>query len=182
MTSTVGADTFYADPAQLEAWLVKASAGASMTYATGASLDHRHPVAVLVRDWIDSGEVNPVKRRHPVSGELMHQVQRRGRLRGSESGESPAAPLRPAAALLPDDESPEGVIYRALLRASNLLLPCPTNAELARLAGLHDADAASYRLKRLRDLGLISIDTSGTTRNAARVVRITATGKRTAEG
>ncbi|MDZ7894200.1 MAG: hypothetical protein U5M50_04080 [Sphingobium sp.] len=71
----------------------------------------------------------------------------------------------------------ENAIYRALVRAANRGEPCPTNAELARWAGLSGAVAASYRVRRLVAAGRIAIwEPSPVER---RVVTIIASGKAT---
>ena len=173
--------TLYADAAQLAAWLASAAPGQRITYATGPGLDPGHPVKALVADWVATGEVLALQQRHPVSRELMYVAQRRKATGGALAGDR--ANVRPAASMPPvfDEGSPEDVILRALARAANMGLPCPSNAALAEEAGLHNPDAASWRVRKLRDAGLIRIDCSGTARNSTRVVTIAATGRRTVE-
>ena len=168
--------TLYADAAQLAAWLASAAPGQRITYATGPGLDPGHPVKALVADWEETGEVVLHKQRHPKSNDLMHIAQRRRPDRAVAS-----AAVRKVERPF-EDGSPEDVIYRALARAANMGLPCPSNAALAEEAGLHDPDAASWRVRKLRDAGLIRIQCSGTARNSTRVVTIAATGRRTVEG
>ena len=68
-------------------------------------------------------------------------------------------------------------VYRVLSRAANRGERCPTNAEIARIVGLRDAVAASYRVRCLVRDGKITVwEPSPTER---RVVTIKATGNQT---
>jgi hypothetical protein len=49
-----------------------------------------------------------------------------------------------------------GAIYAELKRAAILGLPCPTDTELFRKAGLNTRDQAQWRVRKLIDLGLVS--------------------------
>ncbi|WP_294195882.1 hypothetical protein [uncultured Sphingomonas sp.] len=79
-----------------------------------------------------------------------------------------------------DDEDPTEIVFRALKRAANFGQPCPTNADLARAAGLRDAVAASYRVRLLRQAKRIVIDEQGP--GQPRIVTIVGTGKSTKRG
>ncbi len=161
--------TFYAAKAQLEAWLEGAAPGHSAVYAKGPSLDPRHEVVILVKDWIATGEVNPVQRR--VDGELVYQVQRRAA--GPDAIDGVTRRLRLSEA---EAETPEGKLLTHLSRLANLGLPCPSNAEIAEAIGWRDGEAVRYRFNNLKKAGQIDVAISG----ERRVVLIVATGKRTA--
>jgi hypothetical protein len=77
-------------------------------------------------------------------------------------------------------ETVDGRIFIALVRAANLGLPCPSNAELAVMAGLRDADAARYVLRKLQQAARIDVVLSGPGRSFRRV-RIIETGRMTAD-
>jgi hypothetical protein len=168
-------ETFYAPVGQLKAWFARATPGQAVTYATGAALNPKNETVALVAEWIASREVAPVKRRHPVSGELMHQVQRCKLSLLAEDG--------PKRVRLDEEwrETSEGKIFLELVRAANFGLPCPSNAELAEVAGLRDGIAASDALKKLRAAGRITVNRAGEAMNSSRIVTIVETGKRTVE-
>jgi hypothetical protein len=54
------------------------------------------------------------------------------------------------------DNGPTLVIYTELKRAAILGRPCPTDGDLMKKAGLDMRQAASWRVRRLIDVGLIS--------------------------
>jgi hypothetical protein len=170
------AGTSYVDQAQLEEWFAGASAGARAIYATGPAIDHRHPVKLLVDEWIRTGEALPFQVKL-APGQFQYCFQRaRPNLRA-------AADERGRSRVSADAEWREteaGKIYMTLVRAANLGLPCPSNAALAEAAGLRDADAARYRVKTLAEEGRIEVVLSGAGRSFRRV-RIVETGRWTAD-
>ena len=160
----------YVPRAELEAWFDRARAGERHVYARGPVLNGRHDTCVLVNEWRATGEAMLVQQRDPVTRELSYLVQR----------------LRP----LPDDVAPrrvkidddfretaEGRIFLALVRAANFGDPCPTNGQLADLAGLPDADAARYVLYR-KLAGRVEVMQNPL---GGRRVKILETGRMTAE-
>lgn len=171
------AGTSYVDIGQLEEWFAGAAAGAKCIYATGPALDARHPVKQLVDEWMRTGEALPLPQVRLGPGLFRYAFQR-------------ARPSRRAA---PDEksrtrvsadadwrETEGGRIYMTLVRAANLGLPCPTNAALAEVARLRDADAARYLFRRLIEEGRIESVLSGAGRSFRRV-RIIETGRWTAD-
>lgn len=66
-------------------------------------------------------------------------------------------------------------VLRLLTSAANVGAPCPSNAHLARAAGIVSTAAASGYVALLENLGVITVQ-RGQNR---RIVTITATGKRT---
>ncbi len=168
--------TFYMPADQLETWFARARPGAQIAYARGPGVDARSGVAATAQEWARSGEAELFKRRDPGSGELMHCIRR---ARAAVLDEA-AVPRR----VNVDDafrESAEGKIFLTLVRCANMGLPCPSNAELAKIAGLRDADAARYVLhEKLVKSGRIELRHDGAG-NAQRRAKIIETGKWTAE-
>jgi hypothetical protein len=172
------AGTSYVDQAQLEEWFAGAAAGAQAIYATGPSGVPSHPVQKLVNEWERTGEIVKLPnvrlgpnmwryalvRARPQSRAAADQRGRKARVSADEDWR----------------ETEAGRIYMTLVRAANLGLPCPTNAQLAEVAGIKDADAARYQVRLLRDQGRIEVLLSGAGRSFRRV-RITETGRWTAD-
>ncbi len=93
--------------------------------------------------------------------------------------------LDPAEAALADEAT--AIIFRALKRAANFTLPCPSNGELARAAGLDMPQKAGWRVTRLADAGLIEsvqVYDGGVPRRVVTILpgkhAVAAAGKRTA--
>jgi hypothetical protein len=66
------------------------------------------------------------------------------------------------------------LIFRALKRAANLGLACPSDTDLARAAGLDQRQKAQWRVRRLIDLELISSEVVYDSGVPSRVVTIVA--------
>jgi hypothetical protein len=158
----------------LAAWFDRARAGERQLYARGPALDPRHEVPLMVRDWHTTGEATLVQGRDPATRELMYYVVR--------CRPQPAEPSARRVAV--DDEwreTPEGRIFLTLVRAANMGQPCPSNADLAKVAGLRDADQARYVLyEKLAKGGRVQIVPNKTGRGG-RVVKILETGRVTAD-
>ena len=158
---------------QFDRWIAGAALGERLVYAEGLSPPRHLPVWNHARDAAGEGIV----RLHNIrSGERQwwHFVAVRV---------APAVPSVvpvPAAVVAIDLDDPTETVFRALRRAVNFALPCPTNAHLAQICGLKDAAAASYRLRVLRDLNRIRISDNGP--GNPRVVTIVASGRSTAAG
>jgi hypothetical protein len=78
-------------------------------------------------------------------------------------------------------------IFRALKRAANFDRPCPTDTELAAIAGLASRAQAQHRIRKLLDLGLVKSEVHYDSGVPSRVVTIAegkwagvSAGKRTA--
>lgn len=157
--------------ADFEQWLDRAVVGDRFVYAWGAVPQRTFPVWTHAADLHRDGMVRLHHRRNRDGGWDYIAVR----------GDPPvvAAKARPAPPVGGDDDPAEKVL-RALSRAANFSRPCPSNAELARLCGLNDAAAASYRVRQLRDLGRIVVGEQGP--GLPRVVRIVSSGKVTAGG
>lgn len=155
-------------------WCEGAQPGESITYCRGARLSA--DAAVVPVEMARVGVVELVQRRLS-SGDLAYIAQRRSdafvrpgdagrvRRRVSSPGTSPAR------------RAVERQLYRMLVRTANHHLPCPDNGAIARLLGLRDALAASYRMRRLVAAGLIVVEQGAP--GARRVVTIVASGART---
>lgn len=164
----------YVPRAELEAWFDRARAGERHVYARGPSLDAKHDVPTMIREWIATGEATCSQGRDPATRDLLYYVTRcrpqqadgaRRRVRIDEEWR----------------ETTEGKIFLALVRAANMGAACPSNADLAEVAGLPDADAARYVLyEKLVKGGRVEVIGSGGARGG-RVIRISETGKVTAE-
>lgn len=167
--------TFYMPRAQLEAWFARAAERAKTAYARGPGLDGRNEIAMLTREWSASGEAELFKTRDKVTGELLHCLRRLRPMVKADSNERRRV-------VVDDDfrESAEGKIFLTLVRCANLGAPCPSNAALADIAGLRNADAARYVLhEKLIKAGRIEVRHEGAG-NAQRRVKIIETGKWTA--
>jgi hypothetical protein len=70
----------------------------------------------------------------------------------------------------------EKAVFALVERAATSGMTCPTNNELAEVAGISSVGSASEILSRLQQQGLISIERG----QCSRVVTILETGKRTA--
>lgn len=156
----------------LEEWFAHARAGQRAMYARGTA-DSKHDVVQLVRDWIRTGEATAAQGRDPATRELIYYVVR---CRPSEREPGVQRAVIDEAFR----ETVDGRIFIALVRAANLGLPCPSNAELAVMAGLRDADAARYVLRKLQQAARIDVVLSGPGRSFRRV-RIIETGRMTAD-
>lgn len=122
-----------ADPPTMQAWLNNAVEGERYIYCIG-----ERPIgkaAELARTFQEQGVVR------------LHHVRNGVRL-------FDYLMVRTAQAL-PDLNAPEPLdeaaeaILRAMRRAVNFRLPCPSDAELARIAGLATRDQAQWRVRKL---------------------------------
>lgn len=172
------AGTSYVDQAQLEEWFAGAAAGAQAIYGQGPTGIPSHPVQKLVNEWAQTGEI--VKLPNVRLGpNLFRYALVRARPQSRAAADQRGRKARVSA----DEEWREteaGKIYMTLVRAANLGLPCPTNAQLAEIAGMRDADAARYQVKLLAKEGRIQVLLSGAGRSFRRV-RIMETGRWTAD-
>ncbi|MCW1985355.1 UNVERIFIED_ORG: hypothetical protein M2348_001087 [Sphingomonas sp. R1F5B] len=171
MTAVGGKQALYVPLDVLTEWHAHARAGQRTIYVRGVPAPD-HAVMQLVREWIACGEATSSQGRDPANKEPIYYVTR-CRPQALEGAAQRAS--------IPDAwrETPDGRMFVELVRAANLGLPCPSNAALADLLGLRDADAARYVLRRLVNAARIEVDLSGPGR-AHRRVRIIETGRWTA--
>lgn len=158
---------------QLRDWVARAMPGEDVAYATGERPDRSiAPFAAQLRE---AGLVALTAKR--VGREFRFIAQRRA---GSIERLAPVRRFNRGQYRERGQRTSETMILRALNRAADRGLPCPTNAELARVAGLSGAIAASYRMRRLVAAGKIRVEEPSPLER--RVVTIVATGKTTVRG
>lgn len=165
--------TSYAPVNLLTAWFKAAGPGSNVLFAAGPAVDWTEPAAALVKGWLDAGAVTVHPSGRDGNGALRHIVKRA------------FPPVDTATRVARDrdfDATCEGRVFRLIEEAALDGLPCPTNATIAELAGLRDADAASYRIKRLVAWGRLKVEAPHPAhdRGAGRVVTIVASGLSTA--
>lgn len=170
--AAAGANALYVSRDVLEEWFAHARAGQRTIYVRGVP-DGGHAVMQLVRDWMRTGEATSSQGRDPATREPIYWVTR--------CRPQAAAPGAQRARIdEAERDTPEGKIFLALVRAANMGLPCPSNAELAVVAGLRDADAARYVVGKLQKAARIDVLLSGPGRSFRRV-RIIESGRMTAD-
>lgn len=159
-------------PDQLSSWVARARPGEDVVYSTGVRPGE--VIGSAVRQLHESGLVAlrskrvaggfrfiAVRLADPQPSQRAQKSVRRGRfVHASE-----------------DAKATTRMVLQQLRQAANRGEPCPTNAELARVVGLKDAVAASYRVRRLVKDGAIIVEAPSPLER--RVVTIVATGKRT---
>lgn len=149
-----------APPEAITAWLRHAQPGAEFTYC-----EAREPLRG--EGWLRMGElardgyVRTHERQRAGGGKTYYAVRTRKGL---------SIKADPIAAALAEPAT--DIIYGAVKRAANLGLPCQTDTELARLAGLPLRQSAQQRVRKLIDLGLIFSTLAYESGVATRVVTI----------
>jgi hypothetical protein len=135
-------------------WAESANQGDSIVYARSMGAGDRLPVDVVdvVSNLAAHGALHPTQRR--VGDGWAFQAQRGS---GKISRVKVRTPSRGGVRGLPANRASERAVFKRIEAAVKHALPCPTNAELARLCGLSGAVAASYRVRRLVASGRISI-------------------------
>jgi len=128
----------------LERFVRSAPAGAEFVYCEATEPQYGETwtrAAELARD----GLVRAHHRRRAGGGWEYYAVRTAKRLPREQS---------PAEKLLGDRAA--AAIFAELKRAASLGLPCPSDADLKRKAGLNSRDQAAWRVRRLIDAGLIT--------------------------
>lgn len=157
----------------LRDWVRSAAPGASLCLGVAEAV----PAATqpALGSMLDAGLVD-VARKRVAPGRYRFYVQRRSRRFIDSFSVTPRGGRHARRA---------GTVERRLLRiltaAATADLPCPTNAVLARALGLSGGAAASYRLRRLQQRGLVRVEVPADPR-LLRVVIIVANGKATRRG
>jgi hypothetical protein len=160
------------DAGELEAWAAGAEPGAVKVYCEGPMLLQAAASVLLARELYEEGLVRLHFRRSPKGFQYyaLRQVP----------PVEPVTPKRVAVPVPDDQDDHDEAVFRLLKRRANLGQPCSTNAEIATEIGLPNADAASYRVRKLHAAGLIRVEDRGP--NERRIVTIVETGKRTVPG
>lgn len=151
----------------LDAFVRRAGPEDSFTYCEAPDLI-RSETSARVTELAGEGLVRPHRRRREGGGWEFYVVRTRKGL-----------PVKtdPVAAALAEPST--DLIFRALKRAANFGKPCPSDADLARLAGLGMRQQAQQRVRKLIDVGLIESTVAYEGGVPSRVVTIVATGKQT---
>lgn len=176
--------TRYLDPARMKAWLRCAPVGEGLVYASGASLEGgRNPAAVLAREWIAAGLVNPKQKRagngitdyiieKRAVGAVIHPAARQGgeeNLRHAQAGRTEVASSPPTGKELD--------LYLLLVEAAEAGADCPGHGALAERLDLPRRETARYLFNKLEAAGHVRLIEPA--RFGARVIEIVATGQRT---
>lgn len=159
-------------PEQLSSWADNARPGDDVVYFTGVRPGDK--IGEAARSLRESGVVALTSKR--VQGGFRFIAQRLPDPRPSQRMRKPVSRGRFTVAS-DDARETTRMVLRQLMRAARRGEPCPTNAELARVVGLKDAVAASYRVRRLVKDGKIIVEEPSPLER--RVVTITASGLRT---
>lgn len=165
------------DAGDLDEWLAIAQPGEDFCFFSGFG----PPVALVkyVHAQVEAGAVEPVQRRRRDGRGFDYLIQRRALLApmAANGGGAPARREEPPG---DDAEALLDRVMRMLRRAALDDKVCPTNGEIARTLGLHDAAGAAYQIRKLRALGRIAVQHVKSGPNAgARVVTILKSGKAT---
>lgn len=131
-----------ANAGAFEAWLMQAGDGAMVVYAAGFELPRFAACTVLAREWEKAKLVS--LRAYKLDDGSWRWVARRvvGERQGARSGPQARANNQ-------YDESPKQSAMRLIRRHVNLSLPCPTLAQVAKIAGYADDEAGRQAARRL---------------------------------
>lgn len=151
----------------LDAFVRRATAEESFTYCEAPDLI-RSPTSARVTELSTDGLVRPHRKRRAGGGWCFYVV------RTAKRGTSAQSPVEAALS-----DAATDIIFRELKRAANFDLPCPSDADLARKAGLTSRDQAQWRVRKLVHVQLVSSELAYEGGVPTRVVTIVATGKRT---
>lgn len=162
-------------PEQFRSWAERAQPGEDVVYAEGVRPGDA--IGATVRGLHDAGLVAMTSKR--VDGRLRFIAQRLPDPRPSQlRARVCEVPRRGQFQLGANDGAmTTRAVLRILQQAAARGLPCPTNEELAKRIGLNGKEAASYRVRRLVQLGKISVEEPSPLER--RVVTILASGKQT---
>jgi hypothetical protein len=160
-------------PEQLSRWAARARPGEDVVYSTGVRPGDA--IGAAVRKLHASGMVALTSKR--VDGGFRFIAQRLPDPRPSQMQGRKLTPRGRFTVGADSAKATTRMVFQLLRRAAQRDEPCPTNAQLARMVGLKDAVAASYRVRRLVRDGLIRVEEPSPLER--RVVTIVASGKQT---
>ena len=138
----------------LERWLAIAEPGSSIVYYSGYSLPRGSKAIAYLRALSDAGEINFCQRRRDGGGGSDYVAQRCGEPVPDPAGFGTNAEFFKPRRRERDDDAQfaaQEAILRQLRRAANFGLVCPSNSELARLAGLGTRNQAAYQIRKLQE-------------------------------
>lgn len=168
-----------------EHWAATAEPASRFAYHEGHSLPAASPAVQLARELFDDGEVTFAQERRPVGGFAYVAIKRafpsppregfQHRAAKAKAKIAEKAALQQAASKL---DRPTRKVFIILREAARLRVQCPTDQELADVAGV-DLKTSAAILKRLHVVKLIELREG---RIEKRVAVIRSTGWRTADG
>jgi len=137
-------------PEQAQDWVERAAPGEDAVYCTGKRPGEA--IGAAVRALHERGLVTMTSKR-ATDGGFRFIMQR------LPTPKERRRVLNPGHFKIRSDDAKRSTqaVFRQLVRAANRGEPCPTNAELARIVGLQDSVAASYRVRCLVRDGRISV-------------------------
>lgn len=160
--------------AELEAWCADAAAGERKLYARAAELPQ--PIGAAARALAERGLVTLARRRAALGDPfefLAIRLSRPVEARPERPKMQAGAAARAAHARREEAERAAEAVMGALIAAARLNHVCPTNAQLAEIARLPSAEAASKIVCALRDEARIDVQFND---HVGRVVTIRASG------
>jgi hypothetical protein len=152
---------------EVDGWAARSAPGDRVTYAQG-SLPKWATGPARMRALAEAGAVSLFQNR--IDGVCHYIAVRRDRPLPQAK-----VPARVSKATVGHDGTARLLSVLKTLAAKKR--PCPTNRELAKLADLTDERAASYRLRCLRDTGLIRIHEIA--QEPGRLITIASSGRTT---
>lgn len=158
------------DVPAFDRWVAGARPGQRMLYARGEHIPRHEPAWAHARELSDDKVITLTSGRDPENKRIHCYYAVRIA--------APIAQAVTAPAVEVNEADPTALVLRAIRRAANLGLPCPSNASLATSCGLKDAAAASYRIRCLVQSGDLRVEDQGP--GKPRIATIVGTGKRTA--
>ena len=171
---SVAPAAFGASPEAIDQWFGRAQPGERLVYFTGLFLVPAMPVVARARALADAGEVLTLQQRRG-DGRIDYVMQKRANVERKALSRSAIEMKAPGTAV--DDEVEQ--LMAVLRRLANLGHQCPSNAGLAQLAELKDAESARYRMSLLAIAGRITVATPP---QGPRIVTIVSSGRSTARG
>lgn len=155
----------------LQRWADAAQAGDRIAYAHGPEPWRGHATFVLAGALAAAGMVTLFQPRRPGSAIFDFIAERR-------AADVPPHAIETQLRATLDPE--EDRVFALLRNLAAIGHSCPTDEAIAKRLGLSGADAASYRMRKLRAAGLIRVENRGPLK--PRVVTIVADGRQTAKG
>lgn len=155
-------------------WASKARPGERFVYFTGSALSQSLPVVAAARKLEAAGEVLFLQERK-APGVRDYIMQKRRNVEPPVLSRAGIEERAPGTRV--DDDLED--LMAVLRRLANLGLECPSNAKLAEMAGLKDAESARYRLGLLGTCGRVNVKTLV---QGQRIVTIVASGRSTSAG
>lgn len=152
----------------IEAWAAQARPGDELVYAHIPRLPHRSAAAARVRA-MEEKKLVLLYQRAAEPGTFDYVARARAR--------RPSAPPPVARIATPMLDGDGARVLQAIRFHAARGLPCPSNAAIARIAGLRDRMQASHAVAKLAKLGFVTVEMVGP---SDRIITIVGSGERTA--